>query len=73
MPLVDTVIKFWRGEGVAFRAVAASDYATQSNGYVSNGSQGEGADIAMWSKLLRQRFRYPRDAAFNNRDRYSSA
>jgi hypothetical protein len=56
MPLVDTVIKFWRGQGVAFRAVAASDYANQSNGYFSAGSQGDGADIAVWSKLLRQRF-----------------
>jgi hypothetical protein len=73
MPLVDTAIKFWRGEGVAFRAVAASDYANQSNGYFSNGSQDNGADIAMWSKLTTQHFGYPREAAFNNRDRYSSA
>jgi hypothetical protein len=29
-----------------------------------------GRDIAVWSKLLTQRFHYPREAAFNNRNRY---
>jgi hypothetical protein len=56
MPLVDTVLSFNVAKASRFGLLQLSDYANQSNGYFSNGSQGDGADIAVWSKLLRRRF-----------------
>jgi hypothetical protein len=73
MPLVDTVLSFGVAKASRFGLLQLSDYANQSDGYFSKGSQGDGPDIAVWSKLLscvfvareRAALQHPRQIFFN--------
>jgi hypothetical protein len=73
MSLVDTGISLGVAKASRFGLLQHPMTPTSQMATSAGDNKATERDIAMWSKLLTPRFRRPREAAFNNRDRYSSA
>jgi hypothetical protein len=71
MPSVDTVTSFGVAKASRFGLLQHPITLTSQMATSATDRKAMGRILRVWSKLLTQRFRYQREAAFNNRGGYS--